>query len=458
MELLKNLEWRYATKKFDPLKKVSEEHIKLLKQAIRLSASSYGLQLYKVLVISDRRLRERLQSASWGQNQVTEASHLFVFCHYTETRPEYIDAYIRLTAETRKLDVKDLNGYGDSIKTKISEKSAEEKTAWLQCQPYIALGNLLAACAELKIDACPMEGFEREQYDEILSLDKQGLSAVALAAVGYRHSDDTSQNLPKVRKPDEVLFAMNLVRYKHTYKIKDSARSIGTTFHADMVNYAQDDTEYEGYYAAPQGAVRGQVLVIHDWNGLDEYEIKRADMLAEMGYAAFAVDLFGKGNRPDTPEAKKTEVARLYDDRETMRKRIVAGLGELRALTGQASTAVMGYCFGGAAALELARSGSDSDIVGYATFHGGLQTPEDQSYSGDVPPILVMHGGADSSITMGDVSDLSEQLEEAGVDYQIEVYSGAQHGFTVLGSDRYNENADQKSWASFSKFLSERFD
>lgn len=208
MELIKNLNWRYATKKFDPDKKVSVADIKLLKEAIRLSASSYGLQLYKVLVVSDCELRERLQPASQGQNQVTEASHLFVFCHYTDARHEDIDAYLRLTAQIRKLDIDDLSGYGNHMKMKIAEKSPAEKTAWLQRQPYIALGNLLAACAELNIDACPMEGFDPERYNEILGLREQGLSAVVVTAVGYRHNEDNVQHLSKVRKPDKALFEM----------------------------------------------------------------------------------------------------------------------------------------------------------------------------------------------------------------------------------------------------------
>ena len=113
----------------------------------------------------------------------------------------------------------------------------------------------------------------------------------------------------------------------------------------------------------------------------------------------------------------------------------------------------MGYCFGGAAVLELARSGKAVYIAGYATFHGGLTTPQGQSYPSDTPPILVMHGGADSSITMDDVAALSRELESAGVPYEIQVYSGAPHAFTNWDSERYRKQADEQSWDAFSDFL-----
>lgn len=220
----------------------------------------------------------------------------------------------------------------------------------------------------------------------------------------------------------------------------------------ETVDYASGDMALEGYKAPAKGPSKGLVLVIHDWDGLTDYERKRADMLADMGYDAFAVDLYGKGNRPTETGAKKAETGKLYNDREKMRALILAGLGEARKLNG-GKAVVMGYCFGGAATLELARSGKATNIAGYATFHGGLSTPEGQNYSADTPPILVAHGGADSSITMDHVADLSKRLEAAGVSYEIEVYSGAPHAFTVFGSERYRKVADEKSWSSFSEFL-----
>ena len=114
---------------------------------------------------------------------------------------------------------------------------------------------------------------------------------------------------------------------------------------------------------------------------------------------------------------------------------------------------VTGYCFGGTVALEMARSDMGGMAAGYATFHGGLSTPEGQSWDGDEPPVLVLHGGADTSITMSDVATLATELEAAGTTYAIEVYSGAPHAFTVFGSDRYQERADSLSWEAFSTFL-----
>lgn len=206
MDFIKNQNWRYATKKFNPNRKISLESLDFLKQSIQLSVSSYGLQLYKVLIIENQEIRQVLQSASWNQSQITEASHLFVFCNYTKVRPHDIDQYLALTAISRELKLKDLQGYGDFIKMKLAEKSTEEQFYWTKHQTYMALANLLAACSELKIDSCPMEGFEPEQYNKILGLTEKGLNASVIAAVGYRSKEDTSQYLPKVRKPIQKLF------------------------------------------------------------------------------------------------------------------------------------------------------------------------------------------------------------------------------------------------------------
>lgn len=206
MELLKNLNWRYATKKFDSSKKVSDNDLEKLKEAVQLSVSSYGLQLYKVLIIENSAIREQLKPVSWDQSQITDASHLFIFCNYTDASSEAIDDFIKHTAQTRNLDLDRLNGYGDFIKEKIKEKTPEEKTGWLKSQTYLALGNLLNACAELKIDACPMEGFEPEAYNKILNLDVKGLNAAVIAPVGYRHKEDHTIGQLKVRKPIKLLF------------------------------------------------------------------------------------------------------------------------------------------------------------------------------------------------------------------------------------------------------------
>ncbi len=206
MNLIENLKWRYATKKFDPSRKVSEADLEKIKEAVSLSASSYGLQAYKVLIIEDLELRKKLQPASWGQSQITDASHLVVFCNYTKVNPEVIDGYLKLKATTQGLNFEDLKGYGDFMKSKIGALPEDAVKAWTAKQTYIGLGNLLAASAELKIDTCPMEGFESDQYEEILGLSKKGLSAAVIATIGYRSKEDATKDSKKVRKPVTELF------------------------------------------------------------------------------------------------------------------------------------------------------------------------------------------------------------------------------------------------------------
>ncbi|WP_437395879.1 NAD(P)H-dependent oxidoreductase [Flagellimonas lutimaris] len=206
MKLLENLKWRYATKKFDASKKIEQKDIEILKEAVQLSVSSYGLQLYKVLIITNDELKLQLKEAAWNQSQLTDASHIFVFCNYTERKNEHIDEYIRATSETQNTPLEKLEGYGDFIKQSLSAKPIEEWQNWSEKQTYLALSNLLVACAELKIDSCPMEGFEPEKFNQILGLDQNGLNAAIIAPVGYRSTEDHTQFRQKVRKPKEILF------------------------------------------------------------------------------------------------------------------------------------------------------------------------------------------------------------------------------------------------------------
>jgi nitroreductase/dihydropteridine reductase len=206
MNLLENLKWRYATKKFDSSKKISPGNLEKLKEAIQLSVSSYGLQLYKVIIVEDTSLREKLKHVSWGQDQITEASHLVVFCNYTNVKAKHVDDFLNMTAKSQDIEVENLSGYGDFMKSKINEMTKSESFYWTSRQTYFALGNLLNACAELKIDSCPMEGFEPEKYNDILGLSKQGLNAAIIATIGYRSNEDHTQNRPKVRKPFNELF------------------------------------------------------------------------------------------------------------------------------------------------------------------------------------------------------------------------------------------------------------
>lgn len=206
MHLLNNLQWRYATKQFDTTKTVSQDHIQLLKQAIQLSPSSYGLQLYKVFIIENTEIKKTLKTHSWGQDQITDSSYVFVFCNYVNVTDAHIDTYLEHTAKIQDLNLNHLKGYGDFMKSKIAELSNTERLHWTKRQTYLALGNLLNACAELKIDACPMEGFEAEAYNRILGLTDLNLNAAVIAPIGYRSSEDQSQYKPKVRKPLSELF------------------------------------------------------------------------------------------------------------------------------------------------------------------------------------------------------------------------------------------------------------
>lgn len=220
----------------------------------------------------------------------------------------------------------------------------------------------------------------------------------------------------------------------------------------ETVNYKVGGNDFEGYFAKAEGKSKGLVVIIHDWDGLTGYEQKRADMLAKQGYDAFAIDLFGKGNRPETVPKRRAETGKLYKDRELMRARLMAGYEAARQKA-QGKAVVIGYCFGGAAALEMARANKAQNVAGYVTFHGGLSTPKGQNYSKATPPILVAHGGADTAVKMSDVATLADELEKAGVKYEMQVYSGAPHAFTVFGSNRYREDADKKSWEAFNDFL-----
>lgn len=203
---IQDANWRYATKKFDATKKVSNEDLATLKEAIRLSSSSYGLQPYKVLFVENPELRAQLQPVSWGQSQIVDASHLIVFANVTNIGETEIDAYFKNLTETRNIPMEALQGYADFMKSKITTLSEEARNVWTSKQTYLALGNLLNAAAELKIDVTPMEGFEPEQYDEILGLKKLGLHASLVATIGYRHEEDATQHYVKVRKSNEELF------------------------------------------------------------------------------------------------------------------------------------------------------------------------------------------------------------------------------------------------------------
>ncbi|MBG6111032.1 nitroreductase [Flavobacterium sp. CG_9.10] len=203
---LEHQNWRYATKKFDATKKISTEDLNTLKEAIRLSTSSFGLQPYKVIIVENPELRAQLQQASWGQSQVVDASHLFIFANQINIGDAEVDAYVKNTSIVRELPIDALAGFGDYMKGYIKPLTEDAKNIWTSKQTYLAMGNLLNAAAELKIDVTPMEGFVPAQVNEILGLDKLGLNASLIATLGYRHAEDASQHYKKVRKSNEELF------------------------------------------------------------------------------------------------------------------------------------------------------------------------------------------------------------------------------------------------------------
>lgn len=195
-----DLNWRYATKKFDAEKELSQDDLNSILESIQLSASSYGLQPYEVIVVKDGETREKLKAAAWNQTQVTDASYLLVLANLKSVDEAYVDSYLDNIAETRNLSREDLKGMEDMIKNTTLQLSNEAQNTWAAKQAYIALGNLLSAAAVLKVDTCPMEGFDAQKFDEILGLDKKNLTTAVIAPIGYRSEEDPYQHLTKVRK------------------------------------------------------------------------------------------------------------------------------------------------------------------------------------------------------------------------------------------------------------------
>lgn len=203
---IESLNWRYATKKFDSNRIIKKEDLQLLLDATQLSASSFGLQPYHVFVATDKEIRNQLKAASWGQSQITDASHLLIFANKTSFGSELIDDYLKDVSETREIPLEGLQGYGDYMKSKLVDLPDTIKENWTAKQTYLAVGNLLSAAGVMQIDACPMEGFEPETYNELLGLTGQGLTAAVVVALGYRSEEDETQHYKKVRQSKESLF------------------------------------------------------------------------------------------------------------------------------------------------------------------------------------------------------------------------------------------------------------
>jgi nitroreductase len=207
--ILDALHWRYATKAYDSTQKVSSEKLEQLLEVVRLSPSSFGLQPYKIIHVTNPELREKLKAASWGQTQITDASELLVFAVLTNLNDASVDAFIERTATTRTMPVEQLAEYAGMIKGSINSRNESERIQWAAKQAYIALGLLLEAAAIEHIDATPMEGFDNAQYDAILGLTNMNLTATVVATLGYRSKDDAYASLAKVRVGlDELVVKM----------------------------------------------------------------------------------------------------------------------------------------------------------------------------------------------------------------------------------------------------------
>ena len=206
-QLIGQLNWRYATKQFDSQRKIDSADWAALEESLLLTPSSFGLQPWKFVVVTEPALRQKLVPASWGQTQIADASHLVVFAIKKNLTEQDVDDYLDRIAEVRGVSRESLNSFRDMLIGGII-KGMDDATrkAWAARQVYIALGNFLNSAALLGIDACPMEGIQADKYDEILGLDKQGLSAVVVAAAGYRAAEDKYAALKKVRFPKEEVF------------------------------------------------------------------------------------------------------------------------------------------------------------------------------------------------------------------------------------------------------------
>lgn len=235
-----------------------------------------------------------------------------------------------------------------------------------------------------------------------------------------------------------------------------------------VVQYSDGNIVLEGFVAWDSAKVDKPipgVLVVHQWLGLTDYEKNRCKQLAELGYVAFALDVYGKGIRPANQSEAAKQSGVYKNDRELYRRRLTLGLEQLRARDGVAKhqIAAIGYCFGGTGVLELARSGAD--ISGVVSFHGGLDSPQPEAGRNIKSKILVCHGADDPFVPVNEIEAFKSELNNAGVDWQMIVYSGAVHSFTqpMAGNDNsrgaaYNERADKRSWTAMQSFFNEMFE
>lgn len=203
MNILESLKWRSAIKQFDTTKKVSTEDLETLIEAANLTATSGGFQPFKLIIVGEGELKSKLGNHAYGQPQVNDASHVLIFAVETNVDENIIDTYIERAAEVRNVPKEAFEGYANSMKMYLSSMDADTTYAWAKNQSYIALGMVLTAAAELRIDTCPMEGFEPLKFQEILDLESKNLMPVSILPIGYRSENDTHSQEAKVRKTRE---------------------------------------------------------------------------------------------------------------------------------------------------------------------------------------------------------------------------------------------------------------
>lgn len=201
MDILNALNWRYATKSFDPDKIIPPSQIQAIKEAFNLTPMSYGLQPVKLLVISNKEIQQKLFQASYKQQQVTTASHVLVICVEKDIDRHFIENYFDLVKKIRHTPDSILKPYKDFLIDDFDKKDKKQTKQWSVNQAYLALGNILTVCAIQKIDACPMEGFQPKQYAEVLGLDTDKIEPVLVMPIGYRHENDKFSSFQKVRRP-----------------------------------------------------------------------------------------------------------------------------------------------------------------------------------------------------------------------------------------------------------------
>ncbi|HLV14005.1 MAG TPA: NAD(P)H-dependent oxidoreductase [Xanthomarina sp.] len=200
MEIINKLQWRYATKAFSPNKIVPTEKLDIIKQAFNLTASSYGLQPIKLVVLADKNLQAKLLEYSFNQKQIIQASHVLILCIQTNIDKEFVTNYFDRVHKIRNTPKHILKPFEEFLIDDFEKKSQKDIENWAINQAYLALGNLMTVCAIEGLDSCPMEGFVPEKYDELLELNKQGLKSVLLLPIGYRDEKDMFAEFKKVRK------------------------------------------------------------------------------------------------------------------------------------------------------------------------------------------------------------------------------------------------------------------